>query len=226
MKEESFWEFRRRIDPKKTEISTQMEDESGKLTSDPGRIKEIYQSFYEKLFIKRKSETKEEKEAELKVNKKIEEIKERAKTQTPIKIEIKDVAEVVRKLKNRKAGDEEGWRNEMIKAGGQDMVEALTKIFNLVLREQSVPKQWESVIVKSIYKNKGKKSLMKNRRGIFLTSIVGKVFEKVLLQKVTKDIKIDKHQNGGLKGRSTKDNWIALMAVIDMNRHLKRNTYI
>ena len=67
---------------------------------------------------------------------------------------------------------------------------------------------------------------MKNRRGIFLTSIVGKVFEKVLLQKVTKDIKIDKHQNGGLKGRSTKDNWIALMAVIDMNRHLKRNTYI
>ncbi|XP_066936883.1 uncharacterized protein [Clytia hemisphaerica] len=67
---------------------------------------------------------------------------------------------------------------------------------------------------------------MNNRRGIFLTSVVGKVFEKVLLQKVTKDIKIDKHQNGEVKGRSTKDNWLALMAVMDMNRQLKRNTYV
>ncbi|XP_066936959.1 uncharacterized protein [Clytia hemisphaerica] len=123
----------------------QMEDDQGRLTSDTKRIKEIYQEFYEKLFIKREGETKEEREAELKVNRKIEEVEKCATNQSPIKIKTKEVMEIVLKLKNRKAGDEEGWTNEMVKAGGQDTGEALTKIFNMVVKEQCIPKQWELV---------------------------------------------------------------------------------
>ena len=80
--------------------------------------------------------------------------------------------------------------------------------------------------IKSIYKNKGSKAEMKNRRGIFLTSVVGKIFEKAMLQEVESQIKLDKHQNGGRKQRSTKDNWLALMSVIDKNKEVKRDTVL
>jgi len=77
------------------------------------------------------------------------------------------------------------------------------------------------------YKNKGSKMIeMKNRRGIFLTSIMGKIFEKVLIKEVEEELEMDKHQNGGMKGRSTKDNWLALMNIIDLNKQLGRETIV
>ena len=59
--------------------------------------------------------------------------------------------------------------------------------------------------IKSIYKNKGARNEMKNRRGIFLTSVIGKVFETAVLERIGKEIKLGKFQNGERKGRSTKD---------------------
>jgi len=78
--------------------------------------------------------------------------------------------------------------------------------------------------IKSIYKNKGSRMEMKNRRGIFLTNIVSKLYEKVIMNKTKEHIKISKYQ--GQEGRSIKDNWIAIMAVMDMNRRLKRDTHM
>ena len=152
--------------------------------------------------------------------------KEKGEQQEPIQVTKQEIKRVVRKLKNRKAGDMEGWSNELLKEGGDDMIEALREIFNTILRTQNIPHQWEKVQVKSIYKNKGKRTMMKNRRGIFLTSIIGKVFEKVLLGKTINSIEIDRHQNGGLKERSTKGNWLAMMSVIDKNRELNKSTYV
>ena len=67
---------------------------------------------------------------------------------------------------------------------------------------------------------------MKNRRGNFLTSILGKIFEKVLLNKVEGSIRISRSQNGGRKNRSTKDNWLALLPIVDRNKNLGRNTHV
>ena len=70
--------------------------------------------------------------------------------------------------------------------------------------------------MKSIYENKGKITEMKNRRGIFLTSVIGKVFEKVVLRKIEADIK------PGTKERSTKDNILGVMAAIDRNNYYNK----
>ena len=80
--------------------------------------------------------------------------------------------------------------------------------------------------IKSIYKNKGSRQEVANRRGIFLTSVLSKVVEKIVLNKVEGEMKISAYQSGGKKRMSTCDNWITLMAVMDNNRRLKRNTYI
>ena len=107
------------------------------------------------------------------------------------------------------------YRNEMLKFERDEMVESLIKICNKVMEVMKVPVEWEDMKVKSISKNKGSKTEMGNRRGIFLTSIISKIFEKVLMEKTNKQITTSEYENGGKRGRSTKDNWLALMAILD-----------
>ena len=65
---------------------------------------------------------------------------------------------------------------------------------------------------------------MANRRGIFLTSVIGKVFEKTVLRTIEKEVQLGKFQNGRRKGRSTKDNLLTVMTVMDRDRELGRET--
>ena len=51
---------------------------------------------------------------------------------------------------------------------------------------------------------------MNNRRGIFITNCISKVWEKVLLNSMQHTMEIDVHQNGGQKGRNTIDNLLAI----------------
>lgn len=78
--------------------------------------------------------------------------------------------------------------------------------------------------IKSLYKNKGSKQEMTNRRGIFITSTISKLFEKVMQDKL--NLRMDECQSGGRKNRSTVDNWIILGAILDQNRWLGKSTYI
>ena len=68
--------------------------------------------------------------------------------------------------------------------------------------------------------------MVRNRRGIFLTNVVGKLFEKVLKNKAENTVIIEKHQSGGKKEAMTGDNWIILRAIIDNNRRLRKTTHI
>ena len=75
------------------------------------------------------------------------------------------------------------------------------------------------MIIKSIYKGKKSKKRMENRRGLFITNVIGKLFEKVKLidQREVIEEKISKYQTGGIKGKSTADKIMALNAIIDYN---------
>ena len=51
----------------------------------------------------------------------------------------------------KKAKDESGWQNEMIKAGGEVMMKSLEKMFNKIMKEGKIPKQWDKMGIKSVY---------------------------------------------------------------------------
>ena len=106
------------------------------------------------------------------------------------------------------------------------MEASIKKMANKILKEASIPQQWNRMKIKSIIKNKGSRKELKNRRGLFLTSIPSKVFERILMNGTKNMIKIDEHQLGGRKGRSTKDNLIVMMAILERNRELNVNTYM
>ena len=73
-------------------------------------------------------------------------------------------------LKIKKARDEDGWSNEMIKYGGQEMCKSLKIMMNRILKEEIIPEQWKKMRLKSNYKNKVERKDMSNRRGIFITN--------------------------------------------------------
>ena len=63
------------------------------------------------------------------------------------------------------------------------MKSSLVTLFNRIERENTTQIQWNQIIIRSIHKKDPKEELT-NKRGIFLTNIVSKVYEKVkLLQK-------------------------------------------
>ena len=58
----------------------------------------------------------------------------------------------MRKLKMRKAPGICGTVPEMLKAGGELMIEWLTEVFNMVLKEGMAPSDWRNAVIVPFYK--------------------------------------------------------------------------
>ncbi len=82
--------------------------------------------------------------------------------------------------------------------------------------------------IKSIYKNKGDQTDMKNQKGLFLTSTVAKTFEKRIYEKNKIKVRegVFEFQCGGMENRSTIDNLLILQGTIDYHRYIGQNLHI
>ena len=112
--------------------------------------------------------------------------------------------------------------------GGNEVIKSLVKMFNEIINTKQIPKQWKMMTIKSIYKGAGSIFEMTNRRGLFMTNIISKIFERVIKNRnePALDQSLIQYQCGGIKHRSTIDHVMTLMAILDKNRYLKKPTYI
>ena len=94
-------------------------------------------------------------------------------------VEKGEIAKCVRKLKNNKTGGSDGIVGELLKYGGSGMVDLLEQLFSVIWQEEIVPRQWRDGLIVNIFK-KGDREDPGNYRGITLLSVVGKVFCKIL----------------------------------------------
>ena len=92
---------------------------------------------------------------------------------------------------------------EVLQTGGAFIVDELTNICQLVFKERHAPTQWTSSMIIPLPK-KGNLELMTNFRGISLTSIAAKVYNRVLLNRIREPIDaiLRRNQAGFRKGRS------------------------
>ena len=81
--------------------------------------------------------------------------------------------------------------------------------------------------IKSIHK-KGSKFRVENRRGLFITNIKSKIYERVMRQRNMQQTiqKASQYQCGGVRHRSIVDQVFTILAIIDRNKYLERNTYL
>ncbi|KAI5635653.1 reverse transcriptase (RNA-dependent DNA polymerase) domain-containing protein [Phthorimaea operculella] len=116
-----------------------------------------------------------------------------------------DMDEIVKALKSMKSGKAAGYDRvsvEMLKAGEGVVASQLYLLFNLCWRSGRVPSDWCKAVIVPLYKGKGSQLDCKNYRGISLLSVVGKLYAKVLIERVMKetDEKVWDAQAGFRKG--------------------------
>ena len=220
-----FWKFKKKLTTRKREEKTAMIDSNGNRVEEEGKIIEIYEDFYQNLLKTPKAENEIEQRRETEIEEIFNKIVKIAKHQAPNEITNEDVKIAVKRLKRKKVADREGWLNEIIIEAGEEMTISLTHMFNAIMKEMTIPKQWTDMIIQSIHK-KGTKAHMENRRGLFLTNIISKVFEKVLDNITRDEVQISEYQCGGQRGRGTIDNHIMLNAVVDNNSRIGKKTYM
>ena len=221
-----FWDLQKKINRKRKETPHAVLNAKGEKVEKTDEILETYSEYFEGLLTTTNKKVAEGKDNEAikKVNLKFDQIMERGKEQEAKQISEEQMKNIVKKLKKKKARDREGWNNEFVLYGGDEMNKSLTKMVNDILRTEDSPKQWNHTLIMAIHK-KGIKEDLANKRGLFLTIILSKIFENVI-DEITEEIKYDKFQSGGGKGRGGIDNWFILMATIDEAKRLNRNVYL
>ncbi len=111
------------------------------------------------------------------------------------------------KVKAGKAAGVDGCPGECLTKGGRTIVEWLVRLFNVYAREGSVPLEWRSACVVPLFKGKGNKFECSSFRGISLLSVVGKVYERILVERIrcgTESV-VGEEQSGFRKGRGCMD---------------------
>ena len=100
-------------------------------------------------------------------------------------ISEEEIKKSISTMKNRKAPGADEITAEALEAGKGKMVHFLHMLFNKVWKEEKPPLDWSKMIVTPIHK-KGSKLDPSNYRAILLTSIPGKIFTHILLQRIKK----------------------------------------
>ena len=77
-----------------------------------------------------------------------------------------------------------------------------------------------------LYKGKGTKGKCSNERGITLASNFGKLFERIVNNRITPKINMTESQAGGQKGKATVDHLLRLKNTIKHIRQNRKNAYV
>ena len=225
----TFWEFKKQMDRiNKVETPSSMLDKNGKEKTTREEIKIIFEDFYQELFKHNEPTTETEKLAEKVTNQVFEEIMKRADQVIEKDPITKDeIQNSIKQIKNKATMDYNRINNKILKSAGEDFLSSLEILFNEINRNNYGPDMWEYMIIKSIHKSKSRKE-MNNRRGLFMTSVVGKLFSTTKRNRQRSRLEggISKFQTGGITNKSTVDNSVVFNATIDYNNFINSETYV
>ena len=98
---------------------------------------------------------------------------------------LDEVRFAVSLLSSGKAPGADGIHPEIIQHGGQKLLESLHKTVTTAWDTKTVPQDWKDAQLTTIFK-KGDRRVCGNYHGISLLSIPGKVFARILLNRLSK----------------------------------------
>ncbi|MCP3680826.1 MAG: reverse transcriptase family protein [Gammaproteobacteria bacterium] len=128
-----------------------------------------------------------------------------------------EVVEALKKVKTEKAPGIDGVCGEMLKYGGDIAVYWLRKVCSLAWEEGKVPEDWKSGRVVPLYKGKGEREVCGNHRGICLLSVVGKIYSRMVIDRVRNITEklVGEEQGGFRKGRGCVDQIFTLRHIVE-----------
>jgi len=144
----------------------------------------------------------------------------------------KEVVKALSKIPNGKAADGNGFVNEMLKQGGDIVVPALLNFFRLVWKHQYVPEDWLLATLVPIWKKRGSKGNMDNYRPIALMSVIAKLYETIIYNRLEPFLEenglIGEEQGGFRKKRNTADQQFILkeLCLSRLERREQQHTFL
>ena len=163
---------------------------------------EIWKEYFDKLL-----NTEKPRELIKKGNKDISEVEAEELT-------LKDVKKAIRSLKNNKAAGTDGIHPELIKYGGNKLLNRMYELVRQIWEEERIPEEWKEIIIVPIHK-RGDRDRCENYRGIALENTAYKILSNIILGKIKPYIEkvMGDYQNGFRDGRSVVDNIFALKII-------------
>ena len=86
----------------------------------------------------------------------------------------------LRNLKPEKSPGTDELHPRLLKECASTLAKPLKMLFDLTMKTGVIPDDWKRAEIRPIYKKKGKKTDPSNYRPVSLTSVVCKVFEKII----------------------------------------------
>ena len=126
----------------------------------------------------------------------------------------KEVEEAIKNKKNNKSTTD--WDNEILKRGGEPMVDFIMPVIRAFWREGVPPRQWNEGLITNIFKGKGDREKMENQRGITVSSSIGSIVEEILTKRLMQKVHFSQAQAGGKKGGRAIDHIFILKSLISM----------
>ncbi|BHF70635.1 hypothetical protein SprV_0301368800 [Sparganum proliferum] len=97
---------------------------------------------------------------------------------------LQETIRVVQQLSSGKAPGSDAIPAEVYKHGGPQLMDHLTALFQEMWRQCEVPQDFKDATIMHLYKRKGNRQVCDHHRGISLLNIAGKIFARILLNRL------------------------------------------
>ena len=143
---------------------------------------------------------------------------------------LEEILGCIKQITSGKAPGSDGIPPDIFKHGGTAIAEELLKLFTQIWKEGGVPQDFKDADIVHLYKNKGDIKCCDNHRGISLLCIAGKLFARLLLNRLFKhadDIGVVPESQCGFRpGRGTNDMNFALRQIQEKCRLYGEDLYL
>ena len=155
--------------------------------------------------------------------------------QLPVKVELdelpsmQELIKAIEQMKSGKAAEVDGIAPEFWTSGGPAWHSKLHELLVCCWEQGKLPRDLRDEVIVTLYKNKGENSDCSNYRGITLLSIAGKIFARVLLNRLVPIIAEDhlpETQCGFRANRGTTDMIFVLRQLQEKCREQNKRLYV
>ncbi|XP_025196768.1 uncharacterized protein LOC112595684 [Melanaphis sacchari] len=126
-----------------------------------------------------------------------------------------EIENLIKRLKNNKAPEEDSIVAKLLKKGGTMLVSKITEIIKTIWKTETIPEEWKAAIICPIF-IKGNPTKTENYRGISLLDSCYKILTTLILERLNPYIEkiVGNYQCGFRRGKSTTDHVFALRQIM------------
>ncbi|BHF62952.1 hypothetical protein SprV_0200594100 [Sparganum proliferum] len=141
---------------------------------------------------------------------------------------LQETIRAVQQLSSGKAPGSDTIPAEVYKHGGPQLMDHLTALFQEMWLQGEVPQDFKDATIVHLYKRKGNRQICDNHRGISLLNIAGKIFARILLNRLNHHLEqglLPESQCGFRRHRGTTDMIFAARQLQEKCQEMRTHLY-